>query len=270
MTAERDSDVTIRRRRFRVRIRPGTSGATPLVLLNGIGARLEVLQPLVDELSRDGDVVRVDMPGVGGSAAPRVPYSLATLSMTLMDVLGRLGYGAVDVLGFSWGGALAQHLAVQHPRRVRRLVLAATASGVLSVPASPQTLVRMATPRRHRDPVYAARIAPTLYGGTMRQAPTEAASLLHAASRHGARRAYYYQLLAASGWSSLPFLPLLRQPTLILAGDDDPLIPLANARLMARLIPHAQLHTYAGGHLALVTDAATLGPVIDRFRAAPD
>jgi pimeloyl-ACP methyl ester carboxylesterase len=68
----------------------------------------------------------------------------------------------------------------------------------------------------------------------------------------------------------VPFLPLLRQPTLILSGDDDPLIPLANARLLRRLIPNSRLHVYQGGHLSLVTEAAELAPVVNGFLAASD
>ena len=70
---------------------------------------------------------------------------------------------------------------------------------------------------------------------------------------------------AGAGWTSVPFLPLLRQPTLIMSGDDDPIIPLVNARLMHRLIPHSQLHIFHGGHLGLVTEAPQLAPVVDCF-----
>ena len=72
-----------------------------------------------------------------------------------------------------------------------------------------------------------------------------------------------------TGWTSLPFLPCLRQPTLILAGNDDPIIPLVNARLMHRLIRDARLHVYHGGHLGLVSEAAALAPVVDDFLAGP-
>ncbi|HUC23694.1 MAG TPA: alpha/beta fold hydrolase, partial [Streptosporangiaceae bacterium] len=78
-----------------------------------------------------------------------------------------------------------------------------------------------------------------------------------------------YQLGAGLGWTSVPFLPLLRQPTLVLSGDDDPIIPLANARLMRKLIPDAQLHVFHGGHLGLVTEAPQLAPVVSQFLAAP-
>ena len=89
--------------------------------------------------------------------------------------------------------------------------------------------------------------------------------MLHSHSRLGPRRGYYYQLAAGAGWSSLPLLPLIKQPTLVIAGDDDPIIPAVNPRLMARLIPDAQLHLYRGGHLALVSEADQLAPVVEHF-----
>ena len=63
-----------------------------------------------------------------------------------------------------------------------------------------------------------------------------ARDLLHATTRLGPARGYYYQLISTLGWTSLPWLPKLRPPTLIMAGDDDPIIPVINARIMHRLI----------------------------------
>jgi pimeloyl-ACP methyl ester carboxylesterase len=123
----------------------------------------------------------------------------------------------------------------------------------------------MLTPRRHRDPDYARQIAGEIYGGTMRTDPGRAARALHSETRLGPRRGYYYQLAASTGWSSLPFLRLIRQPTLVVVGDDDPIIPIVNARMMARLIPDARLHVYSGGHIALITEADELAPVIEGF-----
>ncbi|MGY1695039.1 poly(3-hydroxyalkanoate) depolymerase [Geodermatophilus sp. SYSU D00814] len=258
--------LTVGGRTLRVSERAGDGSRPPLVLMNGIGASLEVLQPFVDALDPRRTVVRFDVPGVGGSPKPVVPYVLATLTPVVSGVLHRLGHrGAVDVLGLSWGGGLAQHFAVQHRRRCRRLVLAATGTGSLMVPAHPRVLSHMLTPRRHRDPGYATRVAGELYGGTVRDDPARAARALHAHTRVGPRRGYYYQLAASAGWSSLPFLSLIRQPTLVLAGDDDPIIPLVNARILARGIPRARLHLYDGGHLALVTEADELAPVVDAF-----
>ncbi len=270
-TEHRTTEVTVRGRRLRVAVRPAVRpgpARTPLLLMNGLGAQLEVLEPLVDQLPPDLEVIRFDVPGVGGSPAPLLPYHYATLASLVGALVRRLGHERVDVLGFSWGGGLAQQFAVTQARKCRRLVLAATGTGAVMVPARPGVLGHMLTPRRHRDPAYARRIASQLYGGTMRSHPERAAQVLHAHARSGSTRGYLYQLLAIATWTSLPALTLIRQSTLVLSGDDDPLIPTINARILARGIPRARLQMYRGGHLALVTEAAALAPVIDAFLTA--
>jgi poly(3-hydroxyalkanoate) depolymerase len=190
---------------------------------------------------------------------------MATLAPLLSGLLDRLGHQQADVLGISWGGGLAQQFALGCPARVRRLVLVATAPGALMVPGHPRILRHLVTPRRHRDPAHAASIAGELYGGSVRGNPALARDLLHARTRLGPARGYYYQLISGIGWTSLPLLPRLRQPTLILAGDDDPIIPLVNARIMHRLIPRSELHIYHGGHIDLVVEAERLAPVVEAF-----
>ena len=263
--AERMRILTVGGRGIRVSVRPGAAGWPPLLLCNGIGVSLELFQPFVDALDPRRPVIRFDMPGIGGSPAPVVPYHLAALPSLLAGLLDQLGYEQADVLGISWGGGLAQQFALSRPDRVRRLVLVATAPGALMVPGHPRVLLRMLTPRRHRDPGYAAHVAGELYGGTAREDPIVARDLLHATTRLGPAWGYYYQLLATAGWTSLPFLPKLRPPTLILAGDDDPIIPVANARIMHRLIPNSDLHIYRGGHLELAADAEHLGAIVEAF-----
>jgi poly(3-hydroxyalkanoate) depolymerase len=262
---ERMRIVAVGSRTLRVSVREGAKGWPPILLCNGIGVSLELLQPFVDALDPRRPVIRFDLPGIGGSPAPVMPYHLATLPGLLAGLLDELGYQQADVLGISWGGGLAQQFALSKPDRVRRLVLVATAPGYLMVPAHPRILLRLLTPRRHRDPGYAARIAGELYGGTARKDATVARDLLHAQTRLGPARGYYYQLLAGVGWTSLPFLPHLRPPTLILAGDDDPIIPVVNARIMHRLIPRSKLHVYRGGHLELAADARGLADEIEAF-----
>jgi poly(3-hydroxyalkanoate) depolymerase len=262
---ERMRMLTIGGRAIRVAVRDGNPDWPPLLLCNGIGASLELLQPFVDALDPRRPVIRFDMPGIGGSPAPVIPYHLGTLAPLLAGLLDHLGYRQADVLGISWGGGLAQQFALSRPGRVRRLMLVATAPGALMVPGHPRVLVRMLTPRRHRDPAYAVRIAAELYGGNVRDDPALARDVLHATTRLGPARGYFYQLIASIGWTSLPLLRKLRPPTLILAGDDDPIIPLVNARIMHWLIPHSQLHVYHGGHLELATDAEHVAPVVETF-----
>jgi poly(3-hydroxyalkanoate) depolymerase len=263
--AERVRMLTIRGRVLRVATRDGDPDRPPLLLCNGIGGRLELFQPFIDALDPRRAIIRFDMPGLGESPAPVVPYHLAGLAPLLTGLLDGLGVARADVLGVSWGGGLAQQFALSRPDRVHRLVLVATGPGALMVPGHPKVLLRMLTPRRHRDPGHAARIAGDLYGGSVREDPALAGQLLQAAARPGSARGYYYQLLSGLGWTSLPRLRKLRSTTLILAGDDDPIIPLVNARIMGRLIPHSQLHVYHGGHLELGIGAERLVPVVEAF-----
>jgi poly(3-hydroxyalkanoate) depolymerase len=266
--------VTIGRQPVRVAIRPGQNEPgqpprVPLLLINGIGAHLELLEPFVRELDPALEVVRFDPPGIGGSPRPGRPYWFSGLCRLIARLLTELGYDEVDVLGISWGGGVAQHFARFQGSRCRRLVLVATATGTMMLPARPSVLVRMMTPRRYVDHEYLQRIAGDIYGGLARIDTAEIAAAMHRHNGAGLSRGYLYQLAASAGWTSVPFLRQLRQPTLILAGDDDPIIPLANARLMKLLIPKSRLHVYHGGHLALVTEAAELAPVVDAFLTAP-
>lgn len=256
--------VTAGGQRIRVEVRPGTG--VPLVLCNGIGASLEVLDPLVEQFGCP--VIRFDVPGTGGSPTSPLPYGFPYLAWVVGRVLTKLDFGVVDILGLSWGGALAQQFAFQNPRRCRRLVLVATGTGALMVPAHPRVLAKMVTPRRFSDPDYAAYIAGELYGGTVRAHGEDVARLfvkqLHAGSKVG----YLHQLLAGSVWTSLFALRAVRQQTLIVAGTDDPIIPVINAHIMHRLLPHSRLHLHSGGHIDVVHNAAELAPVIEGFLTA--
>ncbi|MDT5102646.1 MAG: hypothetical protein QOI25_159 [Mycobacterium sp.] len=254
---------------LRVNIRPGNG--VPLVLCNGIGASLEVFDPFVEQLDPDTPVVRLDVPGTGGSPDSPLPYGFPYLAVVLGMLLRKVGIvGPVDVLGLSWGGALAQQFAFQNPRRCRRLILASTGTGAIMVPGGPAILTKMVTPRRFLDHDYAASIAGAIYGGTVRDDPSTIKRLFDRQLMAGSRVGYLHQLLAGAVWTSLFALPLIRQQTLIIAGLDDPVIPVVNARIMGRLLPHATVHLHRGGHVDLITNAAELAPVIELFRSRPD
>ena len=251
--------------RIRVNVRQGTG--MPLVLCNGIGASMEVLDPLVEQL--DSTVVRFDVPGTGGSPTSVLPYGFPYLAWVLGRVLSKIGVGVVDVLGISWGGALAQQFAFQNPRRCRRLVLVSTGTGLFMVPGHPRILVKMATPRRFTDLDYIASIAGEIYGGTVRRHGEDIAKLFVRQLHAGSKMGYLHQLLAGSVWTSLFGLPAVRQQTLIVAGTDDPIIPVINARILHALLPHSRLHLHSGGHIDLLHNATELAPVIDKFLRDP-
>ncbi|ROZ75083.1 poly(3-hydroxyalkanoate) depolymerase [Ramlibacter sp. WS9] len=250
---------------LRVGVRPGKEPA--LLIFNGIGANLELLEPLSDAL--DGvATITFDVPGSGQSEPGLKPYRLRGLARLAARVLDETGHtGRVDVLGVSWGGALAQQFALTCRARCRKLVLVSTTPGMFMVPGSPRAMARLFNPRRYKDPSHLERVAPHIYGGEVRRDP----ALIRA---FGARSmsphwlGYLYQQIAFWGWSSLPWLRLLPQPTLILAGNDDPLVPLVNARILARLIPRAQLEVVDDGHLFLLSNPGRVAPSILRFLAA--
>jgi poly(3-hydroxyalkanoate) depolymerase len=248
----------------RVAVRRATRHSTPLLLFNGIGSNLELLQPFIEALG-DIETVIFDVPGAGASPPPLLPYRFFGMAHIANRLMTELGYtGKFDVFGVSWGGGLAQQFAFQYRRRCRKLVLAATSQGTLMFPGRLRSLMKLANPRRFVDRDYLSRIGPELYGGIMRTRPDLLAA--HSAQLRAPKgRGYTYQLLAAWGWTSLCWLPLLQQPTLILAGTDDPLMPVINARVMASLIPDARLHLVDDGHLFIGTRAVEMAQTVRLF-----
>jgi pimeloyl-ACP methyl ester carboxylesterase len=212
-------------------------------------------------------VITFDAPGTGLSPTPPAPLSMAGHARLAVGIVDALGHPRVDVLGVSFGGGVAQTLAHRHPERVGALVLAATGCGWGGVPGNLLALSLLATPLRFYSTSYYRAVAPVMFGGEARRG---AAALDHYIAARTTRPpsvwGYSSQLLALAGWSSLPWLGQIPHRTLILAGDDDPLVPVANARLMASRIPHAELRIIpGGGHLFLWDDTRACGAAIQEF-----
>ena len=258
-----------------VRLRTSTRGTgRPLLIINGLGARLELAEPFEREIIAHGiQVIGFDAPWVGESTGYRWPRRIPGIARTVERLLDAVGHQQVDVLGVSLGGAIAQQLAHQAPGRVRRLVLAATGPGVVGlggVPGSPRAVLAVATRRRYQSPGYYRRVAGDLYGGAARTDPD---ALLHGSlSQTPSLRGYLGQLYAISFWTAIPWLRRLRHPTLVLAGDDDPIVPALNGRILAHRIPDSRLHIVAGGgHLFLLERPAEMArQVADFLHRNPD
>lgn len=244
--------------------RQGNPYLVPLLYFNGIGAQLELAMPFVQTLNPEQTVILFDVPGIGGSSTPSLPYRFGCIASLVTQMLDLLGHGQVDAIGLSWGGFLAQQFAYNHPTRCRKLILAATTCGVASVPPSLRVMALMSSPRRYMDPGYAEKIAPEIYGGAFRH--DKALCAAHAAkmqSKGGV--GYYFQLGALWGWTSLTWLHRIKQPTMLLAGADDPLVPLVNMQFLAKRMPNAKLHVFDDGHLLLLTQTATIAPLLLDF-----
>jgi poly(3-hydroxyoctanoate) depolymerase len=186
-------------------------------------------------------------------------------------VLDHRDVECANVLGYSYGGAVAQQFAYQHPDRIRRLVLAATTCGIGARLGSLRAMSVLATPFRYYSSTYFERIAAATYGGrTGRNAQVRQAMITARRKLPPSSPGYAMQLLAASGWSSWSFLDRIPHESLVISGDDDPLIPVSNARMLAERIPRAQLEIVErAGHLFLLDDPQNVGARISRFLLKP-
>jgi len=255
--------IVIGRQALRVATTRGPAGRPPLLLFNGIGANWQLAKPFIHALTNTATII-FDVPGIGGSPLPSLPYRPSTLARLAAGLVKQLGHQQVDVAGVSWGGGVAQQFAHQHSAICRKLILAATSPGAIMVPGKLSVILKLATPRRYVDPDYMRSIAAEIYGGAFRTDPELIAN--HARAMFGGTNlGYLYQLLAMSGWTSLPWLATLRQSTLVLMGQDDPLVPPINGRILARLIPDARLQLINDGHLFMVTRPGEMARVVEGF-----
>lgn len=241
----------------------------PLLLINGLGANLEMWQPLVGELTGERAVIAFDLPGTGRSARPHRPLRMRELAGVVTELLDQLDLASVDVLGYSLGGVVAQELAHRAPGRVRRLVLCATTPGLPSIPPDPLVSALMLTPARYWSRSLAELIVPIIAGGrTARDGGALAAGLDRRLLQPPSALGYLYQLYALTGWSSHPWIRGLRHPALVLHGDRDPVVPLANGRYLAQALPHGRLEVIRGaGHLFLFDEPHSAAPALRSFLA---
>jgi poly(3-hydroxyalkanoate) depolymerase len=249
-----------------LRVAERGQGGTPLLLLSGIGAHLDMWGPFERQLN-GRHVIAFDPPGTGESPRLGWPRRMDGLARIVRELLDALGHEQVDALGVSFGGALAQELARRHPARVRRLVLCATSAGFVCVPPKPLPALMLMTPARYYNRAVFRWMMPRLVGGRTARDPDALASQADARlSRPPDLLGYAFQLYAASGWTSAHYLHRLSQPTLVVAGEDDPAIPLPNARFLAARIPDASLHVVkGGGHVFVLDEPENVVSQIEEF-----
>lgn len=247
---------TVRAGRHELRVSvdgPVQEQGPPLLLVNGLGGHVRMWDPLRRHLT-GVRTIAFDAPGTGDSPTPTLPLGVAGSARMITRLIDELELGQADVLGYSLGGMIAQQLAWTSPRRVRRVVLLSTNTGWGSVPSHPVAFKGLLSMKRLRDPAHYAALAPQLLGGQMRHnADLVRQAALLRTTESPDTRGYLYQLLSCATWSTMPMLRLIRQPTLVVNGDDDPLARPINAKAIAALIPHAELHLVrgAGHHLFL-------------------
>jgi len=246
-------------RRLRIGQWHADAGGTPLVVLSGIGMNIEMLEPLA-RLMPHRHLISVDMPGIGKSPDPIFPYTISQIALTLASLFDRLDIDQVDMLGISWGGAVAQQFAFQHRARTRRLILASTSSGSVMMPSHQAMIGHMLDPQEYTVEAALRRNLAMVYnGGGAGQVSLNAAL---APSPLG----YGYQIAAFAGWSSVPFLSLLSLPVLVMADNEDQLIPVSNAHFLHTSIPDSQIElSDGGGHMFMLTHPERFAKRVEEF-----
>jgi pimeloyl-ACP methyl ester carboxylesterase len=219
----------------------------PVVLIAGLSASLWLWEKQLPELSRHFRTIAFDNRGAGRSGAPQGPYTIGRMADDVAGLLDALGVERAHVLGFSMGGFVAQEFALRYPERVDRLVLAATsAGGPTHVAAAPEVMAAFlptAEPPREwiRNRLHLAYTAEYLRdpGRVERMIDLR---LEHPQPPHG----YRGQLAGAAVFDRSGEVSRIRAPTLILAAEGDPLVPVGNASYLAAQIPGSRLIVYEG------------------------
>ena len=230
------TETTVRARGLKLFVRQQGAGH-PLLMVNGIGANAEMWGSAEGILARGSRTIAFDCPGTGRSQTSLLPLPMPELARVVVAALDELGHERVDVMGFSFGGALAQQLAHDAPERVRRLALVSTACGWGSRIGPASAISAVSNPLRYYSRSW-YDLTNRLLGESESEDMDATARLAYPPTPLG----YAYQLWAAASWSSRPWLHRVEAPTLVVAGRRDRLVLPENAVQLARLLPTSRLH----------------------------
>jgi pimeloyl-ACP methyl ester carboxylesterase len=240
----------------------------PVLFLNGSGATLADMSALLEVLARSLDVVAHDQRGLGRSAVPPGPYTMAQYAADALGLLDHVGWARCRVIGVSFGGMVAQELAVTAPGRVERLALLCTSPGGEGGSSYPlHELAELAADRRAEvgalllDSRFSASWLSTHPGDRM--LARAMAERHRGASSDDARRGEMLQLAARRHHDVWGRLGRVTCPTFVAAGRFDGIAPLANSEAIVSAVAGATLHVYEGGHAFFGQDRRALPEIID-------
>jgi pimeloyl-ACP methyl ester carboxylesterase len=214
----------------------------PLLLIMGLGATLEWWNRLVPILSSRYRTIVYDNRGVGRSDVPAGPYPIPQMAEDAVAVMDAAGIASAHVFGASMGGMIAQELALNHPDRVRSLILGCTACGGSHVvPAAKEVAIALGARSTMTREQAMWAMAPYIFdAGTPRERIAEdiAVRLGATVSNDG----YFAQLAGIRAWSGThERLAGLKMPVLVIHGETDQLVPAENGRIVAAAIPGSRL-----------------------------
>jgi 3-oxoadipate enol-lactonase len=241
----------------------------PVLFISGTGSDLRVRPGIMDgPLPRHFDLLAYDQRGLGQTSKPDQPYAMADYADDAAALMTAAGWDSAHVVGLSFGGMVAQEVAIRHPARIRRLVLGCTSPGGaggasypfheighLTGEARARHLIPISDTRR--DDAW-AKANPDQYAqfvamGAADPYADEPGHLM------GAQR----QLEARAAHDTWDRLAQIACPTFIAAGRYDGVaLPETQERMAAR-IPGARLQFFDGGHMFVIQDRAAFPAVVD-------
>jgi 3-oxoadipate enol-lactonase len=242
-----------------------------LLFISGTGSDLRTAPGVFESpLAGAFDLLAYDQRGLGQTGKPPGPYTMADYAADAAGLLDAVGWDSANVVGVSFGGMVAQELALRYPEKVDRLVLACTSAGGAGGASYPlHELAALPFEQRFvlQLPISDVRQTPD-WQAAHPEAVERMMSWARAAAALGAddpdrARGAALQLDARMGHDTWARLPHLNMPVLLCAGRFDGIAPPANMRAMAGRIPAAELRVYDGGHMFLVQDRSAYAQIID-------
>jgi pimeloyl-ACP methyl ester carboxylesterase len=245
-----------------------------LLFFNGSGSTLEQMAPLLGILRARFDLLAHDQRGLGKTEVPEGPYSMADYAQDAVALLDKVGWESCRVIGVSFGGMVAQEMAVTVPERVERLALLCTSPGGAEHASYPLHELEDLSEDERMDAFL--KIIDTRFDvAWLAEHPQDRAFVEAAAAGRRMpksdeqRRGEREQLHARRDHDVVDRLGRITGPVLVAAGRFDGIAPPANSEAIAGRVPNAELRMYEGGHLFLMQDARALPDAMD-FLSADD
>ncbi|MFN0093383.1 MAG: alpha/beta fold hydrolase [Dehalococcoidia bacterium] len=227
----------------------------PLLMIMGLGGDLQAWLRVAPVLARHYRVITYDNRGAGRSSSPDKPYSIAGMANDAAALLDALGIEKAHVLGFSMGGYIAQELALQHPRKVEKLILLSTAAsieGYIRRIVHGMVAVRRTNLSREGWVRYQA---PYLYSPELLDDDVRAEEAIRANLANEwpqGDHAFIRQCDAILAWDAKDRVAGIKNQALVAVGGDDVLVPPRNSERLAKKLPNATLKTLPGAHVGVL------------------
>jgi pimeloyl-ACP methyl ester carboxylesterase len=233
----------------------------PLVLIMGLRRNAEWWRYQIPTLSQSFQVVVFDNRGAGRSDKPDMAYSIGLFAEDTKELMIALGIQRAHILGISMGGYIAQELAIRYPEGVRSLILGCTGpGGSRAVVMTPERLAKF-TAIQGLSPEQILRKDLDIYFSQqfIDTNPDKIKQFIEISLRYyQPTEAFQRQFQACIAHDTVDRLQVIRQPTLILSGDDDPLVPPENSKILKELIPQGELLFFPNGRHCFFIEQADL------------